>query len=159
MLAQSSRTLSPFALLLIDLDHFKQINDCLGHPAGDQALASVSAAMTSVLRESDFAGRNGGEEFAVMLPDTGLAGALLTAEKIRVAIAGIDLPNNTPLTASLGVALYPDHATNTEKLERLADAALYAAKRAGRNRTEVAGEPPLTPAQNGEAYPTTAEAV
>jgi diguanylate cyclase (GGDEF)-like protein len=139
MLAQASRSLTPLSLLMIDLDHFKNINDTLGHPVGDQALASVGAALRSVLRAGDFAGRNGGEEFAVLLPDTGVDGASATAEKIRVAIAGIDLPGTgLALTASLGIAVYPVHAVNVERLERLADAALYTAKRTGRNRSEVA---------------------
>lgn len=113
MLAQASRTLTHFALILIDLDHFKNINDRLGHPVGDQALASVAAALTTEIRDSDFAGRNGGEEFAVMLPDTDLDGALLSAEKIRLAVAEIGLPDGTTVTASLGVALYPDHHRET----------------------------------------------
>jgi diguanylate cyclase (GGDEF)-like protein len=139
MLAHASRSLTPLSLLMIDLDHFKNINDTLGHPIGDQALASVGAALKSVLRESDFAGRNGGEEFAVLLPDTGIDGAIEAAERIRIAIAGIDLPGTgLVLTASLGIAVYPDHATSTEQLERLADAALYTAKRSGRNRAEIA---------------------
>jgi len=138
MLAQASRSITPFALLLIDLDHFKEINDRLGHPVGDQALANVAAALTSTMRDSDFAGRNGGEEFAVMLPDTDLDGALQAAENIRRAVAGIELPGAAALTASIGVALYPQHATSTDRLERLADAALYVAKRSGRNRVEIA---------------------
>jgi diguanylate cyclase (GGDEF)-like protein len=138
MLAQSSRAMTPFALLLIDLDHFKEINDRLGHPVGDQALASVAAALTGSIRDSDFAGRNGGEEFAVMLPATDLDGAVEAAEKIRLAIAAVTIASDVKLTASLGVAIYPDHATSTEKLERLADAALYVAKRTGRNRVEIA---------------------
>jgi diguanylate cyclase (GGDEF)-like protein len=139
MLAQSSRTLSPLSLLMVDLDHFKEINDQLGHPVGDQALANVGAAISSALRTSDFAGRNGGEEFAVLLPNTDLEGARITAEKIRAAIGAIDLlGTEMALTASLGIAVYPDHATTAENLERLADAALYTAKRLGRNRVEVA---------------------
>jgi diguanylate cyclase (GGDEF)-like protein len=139
MLAHASRSLTPLSLLMLDLDHFKNINDTLGHPIGDQALASVGTALTSILRDSDFAGRNGGEEFAVLLPDTGVEGAMETAERIRLAIAGIDLPGtDLPLTASLGIAVYPEHAVSTEQLERLADAALYTAKRSGRNRAEVA---------------------
>jgi diguanylate cyclase (GGDEF)-like protein len=139
MLAHASRSLSPLALVMVDLDHFKNINDTLGHPVGDQALASVGAALRSVLRASDFAGRNGGEEFAVLLPDTGIDAAMTAAEKIRLAIAGIDIPGTgLELTASLGVAVYPDHAMNVERLERLADAALYTAKRSGRNRVEIA---------------------
>ena len=91
LFAQASTTTSPLALLLIDLDHFKQINDQCGHPVGDQVLASVGAVLRSVLRARDFAGRNGGEEFAVLLPDTEIPAALEIAERIRAAIAG-DLP-------------------------------------------------------------------
>jgi diguanylate cyclase (GGDEF)-like protein len=139
MLAHASRSITPLALLVIDLDHFKTINDQLGHPVGDQALADVGVALSAALRVSDFAGRNGGEEFAVLLPDTNLEGALKAAEKIRIAIADINIPApDITLTASLGVAVYPDHATNAERLERLADAALYTAKRTGRNRVESA---------------------
>ena len=139
MLAQASRTLTPLSLLMLDLDHFKDINDRFGHPVGDQALAGVGAALRSALRASDFAGRNGGEEFAVMLPDTDLAGAVDVAEKIRAAIADITLPGlDVTLSASVGVATYPDHALGADRLIRLADAALYVAKRSGRNRVEVA---------------------
>jgi diguanylate cyclase (GGDEF)-like protein len=139
MLAQASRTITPMTLVLIDIDHFKDVNDRLGHPVGDQALASVGAALSSALRTSDFGGRNGGEEFAVVLPDTDVHGAAATAEKIRLAIANIELPGvELKMTASLGVATYPQHSTSAEGLERLADAALYTAKRAGRNRVEIA---------------------
>ncbi len=139
MVAQASRTMSPMALLILDLDHFKGLNDRFGHQVGDQALANVGAVLRSAVRESDFAGRNGGEEFAVLLPDTDLAGALATAEKIRACIADISLPGlDVTITASIGVAVYPDHAVGPERLERLADSALFAAKRGGRNRVEVA---------------------
>lgn len=138
MLAQASRTLTPMALLLLDLDHFKNLNDTFGHPVGDQALSGVGAALKSVMRDSDFAGRNGGEEFAVLLPDTDTAGALIAAERIRAAIADISLPGvGASVTASVGVAVYPEHATSADQLERLADSALYVAKRSGRNRVEV----------------------
>ncbi len=144
MLAQASRTLTPMSLLLLDLDHFKAVNDRYGHPVGDQTLAGVGAALRATVRASDFAGRNGGEEFAVVLPDTDIGGALLAAEKIRAAIAEITLPGVTAaITASVGVATYPDHATSTDRLERLADSALYVAKRSGRNRVEVATDPGL----------------
>jgi diguanylate cyclase (GGDEF)-like protein len=139
MVAQAARTLTPVSLILIDLDHFKNINDRLGHPVGDQTLASVGAVLRSALRASDFAGRNGGEEFAVVLPDTDVAGATVIAEKIRKAISEVTLPSpELVVTASLGIAVYPRHASTTERLERLADAALYTAKRSGRNRTEIA---------------------
>jgi len=137
--AQAAMTKAPLGLLLLDLDHFKQVNDQYGHAAGDQVLASVGAALRSVLRNRDFAGRNGGEEFAVLLPDTDIAAALETAERVRAAIAEITLPGtDVPVTVSVGVAGFPDHANTLERLERLADAALYVAKRQGRNRVELA---------------------
>jgi diguanylate cyclase (GGDEF)-like protein len=139
LFAQASTTTSPLALLLIDLDHFKQINDRWGHPVGDQVLANVGAVLRGVLRVRDFAGRNGGEEFAVLLPDTQIPAALEIAERIRAAIAGISLSGaDVSVTASLGVVGFPDHATALDRLERLADAALYIAKREGRNRVELA---------------------
>ncbi len=140
MFAQASTTGSPLALLLLDLDHFKQINDQRGHAVGDQVLANVGAVLQSVLRTRDFAGRNGGEEFAVLLPDTAIAAALEIAERVRAAIADITLPStDVSVTASTGVSGYPDHASTLDRLERLADAALYLAKRHGRNRVELAG--------------------
>jgi diguanylate cyclase (GGDEF)-like protein len=139
MFAQASRTSSSLTIVLLDLDHFKQINDRLGHPIGDQVLANVGAVLRSALRPGDFAGRNGGEEFALFLPDTDAAGGYEIAERVRTAIADISLPGvEVPVTASLGVACYPDHAGTPERLERLADAALYVAKRSGRNRTDLA---------------------
>ena len=145
MLAQAARSATPMALLMLDLDHFKNINDRYGHPIGDQALAGVGAALRAALRDSDFSGRNGGEEFTVILPETDTSGAINTAERIRSAIAEITIPGtDVHLTASVGIAIYPDHGTTTERLERLADAALYVAKRTGRNRIEIAAptDPP-----------------
>ncbi len=137
--AQAAATRAPLALLLLDLDHFKQINDKYGHAVGDQVLADVGATLHGVRRARDFAGRNGGEEFAVLLPDTGIAAALEIAERIRAGIAEISLPGtDVPVTVSIGVAGYPDHASTLDRLERLADAALYVAKRQGRNRVELA---------------------
>jgi diguanylate cyclase (GGDEF)-like protein len=142
MLAQASRTLSPLSLLLLDLDHFKDLNDRYGHPVGDQVLANVGAALQAAMRDSDFAGRNGGEEFAILLPDTDVEGALLAAEKIRESIGDITITGTeVHVTASIGIASYPFHGTTTEKLERLADSALYVAKRSGRNRSELAALP------------------
>jgi diguanylate cyclase (GGDEF)-like protein len=139
MFAQASRTGSPLSLILLDLDHFKDINDRFGHPVGDQALANVGAVLRSVLRNADFAGRNGGEEFALLLPSTDVSAAQEIAERVRLAIGDISLPGlDLSLTASLGIAGFPDHASVLDKLERLADAALYLAKRSGRNRIELA---------------------
>jgi diguanylate cyclase (GGDEF)-like protein len=137
--AQASTTKAPLALLLLDLDLFKLINDQRGHAVGDQVLANVGATLRSALRSRDFAGRNGGEEFAVLLPDTEIPAALEIAERIRAAIAEISLPGSeASVTASIGVAGFPDHASTLDRLERLADAALYVAKRQGRNRVELA---------------------
>ena len=139
MFAQASTTGSPLALLLVDLDHFKQVNDQRGHAVGDQVLANVGAVLRSVLRTHDFAGRNGGEEFAVLLPDTEIPAAIGIAERVRAAIAEISLPGtDVSVTASIGVGGFPDHASTLNRLERLADAALYLAKRHGRNRVELA---------------------
>ena len=139
MFAQASTTDSPLALLLLDLDHFKQINDQWGHAVGDQVLANVGAVLQSVLRTRDFAGRNGGEEFAVLLPDTEIPAAMEIAERVRAAIAEISLPGtDVSVTVSVGVGGFPDHASTLDRLERLADAALYLAKRRGRNRVERA---------------------
>ena len=139
MFAQASRTETSMSLLMLDLDHFKGINDRFGHPVGDQVLANVGAVLRAAVRGSDFAGRNGGEEFCVVLPDTDVLGARETADKIRALIADISLPGvDLRITASVGIATYPDHAVSVERLERLADAALYLAKRSGRDRAEVA---------------------
>jgi diguanylate cyclase (GGDEF)-like protein len=142
MIAQSGRTLSPMAVLLLDLDHFKQINDTYGHDRGDAVLAAVGDVLAGALRTSDFVGRNGGEEFIALLPDTGADGALEAAEKLRAAIARLTLPGiDRAITASVGAAIYPQTAAEPESLLRLADRALYAAKASGRNRAELADTP------------------
>jgi diguanylate cyclase (GGDEF)-like protein len=139
MLAQASRTLNPLSAVMLDLDHFKQINDTLGHEKGDEALAAVGDALASSTRAGDFAGRYGGEEFVVLLPDTDKAGALELAEKLRLAVSLLRVPGTErPLTTSCGVASYPADAQDPERLLRLADRALYAAKAAGRNRVAEA---------------------
>ena len=130
---------APLALLLLDLDHFRQVNDQHGHEVGDQVLAGVGATLRAVLRTGDFAGRQGGEEFAILLPDTEIAVALEIAERVRAAIAEISLPGaDVSVTASIGVAGFPDHGSTPDRLERLANAALYVAKRKGCNRVELA---------------------
>src|SRR4051812_21000818 len=141
-IAQAGRTLSPMAVLLLDLDHFKQINDTYGHDRGDAVLTAVGDVLSSALRTSDFVGRNGGEEFVALLPDTGVEGALEAAEKLRIAIGRLTLPGiDRPVTASVGAAVYPHTAADAESLLRLADRALYGAKASGRNRSELADTP------------------
>jgi diguanylate cyclase (GGDEF)-like protein len=162
MVAQASRTASPLAVMIMDLDHFKQINDTYGHGHGDDVLAAIAATMTDTLRASDFVGRYGGEEFLILLPATDLEGGLRAAEKLRRAIATLEVPGvHRDLTASFGLAVLPDHALDGEQLVRLADRALYAAKRAGRNRVAVAeptpredvGAEPESPAASGNGQP------
>ena len=124
---------------MIDLDHFKQINDQLGHSKGDEILAAFGAQLHDLLRESDFAARYGGEEFVVLLPSTGSEGATVLAEKLRLAVRSLHVPGvERTVTISVGVAVLPDHAYDSETLERAADRALYLAKANGRDRTEVA---------------------
>jgi diguanylate cyclase (GGDEF)-like protein len=139
MVAQATRTISPLAALLLDLDHFKQINDLFGHDRGDEVLAAVGVALRNVVRDSDFVGRYGGEEFLVLLPATDQQGAIQLGQAIRHAIAAITLPNfEHPITASVGVALLPQDGGDAVTLFRSADRALYAAKRNGRDRLETA---------------------
>ena len=138
MVAQASRTVSPLSAALLDLDHFKRINDAYGHSRGDEVLAAVAMVLRSSVRESDFVGRYGGEEFLLLLPDTGRDQAAIVAEKVRAAVAGLGLSEiNQPVTASLGVAAVPDDAADADTLLRAADRALYAAKGNGRNRVEL----------------------
>jgi diguanylate cyclase (GGDEF)-like protein len=139
MVAQANRSITPLTAVMLDLDHFKHINDQFGHGKGDEVLAAVGAALGSCLRDSDFAGRFGGEEFLVLLPDTSLEGALQVAEKMRLTVASIQVPGvDRAITVSLGVADLLEHAGNATGLLREADRALYSAKTAGRNRTVTA---------------------
>lgn len=137
---RSKRVGSPFALLMIDLDHFKLVNDTYGHQQGDKVLQSTSWEIQGVLRQYDSAARFGGEEFALLLPETTLGEAALVAERLRQRIASIQFTGSfakLKITASLGIAAIP-HAriASIEDLIRLADDALYSAKRNGRNRVE-----------------------
>jgi diguanylate cyclase (GGDEF)-like protein len=145
MAAHAGRQVSRLAAVLVDLDHFKQVNDIHGHEQGDQALAAVGQILSSTLRVSDFAARYGGEEFLLLLPDTDRHAAREVAEKLRLAIQRTEISQIGALTASFGVAVLPDDAGEAEQLMRKADRALYAAKARGRNRVETAG-PPDVPA-------------
>ncbi|MEO6349366.1 MAG: GGDEF domain-containing protein, partial [Candidatus Limnocylindrales bacterium] len=137
MSAHAGRTLSPLAAVMLDLDHFKQINDLFGHECGDEVLAAVGSTIAETLRESDFAARYGGEEFLLLLPDTDREAALEASERLRTAIGALRVPGeNRNVTASLGIAVLPDDAGDSMQLRRRADQALYAAKRSGRNRVE-----------------------
>ena len=131
--------------IMIDIDHFKSINDNYGHPAGDAVLVKIAAILQENARQYDEVGRYGGEEFAVLLPSTPLAGAVKVAERqrARIADAKIIVDDKTiRVTASFGVAAYPSESIrNIDELLKAADAALYEAKQAGRNRViAAAGE-------------------
>jgi diguanylate cyclase (GGDEF)-like protein/putative nucleotidyltransferase with HDIG domain len=144
VLAERTAQGEPFSLVLIDIDDFKQINDLYGHQVGDDALRFVADALRRGVRGHDSVFRVGGEEFCVVLPGVDHAGALPLAERLRRSVIAIDSP--LPVTVSLGVASYPAHGLTRDELLAQADAGLYASKRAGKNRTTVAGEhgAPLT---------------
>jgi diguanylate cyclase (GGDEF)-like protein len=137
---RAQRNQAPVSLIMIDLDYFKQFNDTYGHPAGDACLRSTAEVLaTLIVRAGDLAARYGGEEFVVLLPNTHRTGALAVAEKIRQAVAALQLPHRQSpagvVTASLGVATLADegdYTTAGDLIER-ADRHLYAAKRSGRN--------------------------
>jgi diguanylate cyclase (GGDEF)-like protein len=129
----------PLALVLLDLDHFKMINDTFGHPEGDAVLREVAGRLKHCTRETDFIARYGGEEFALLLPKTQLGGALTVAERVRSDLAALELTPKRQVTASLGISIFPSEAiTSAEALVRTADDALYEAKRAGRNKVALA---------------------
>ncbi|WP_165973684.1 diguanylate cyclase [Paucimonas lemoignei] len=142
-LARAVRHNKPIALIELDIDHFKKVNDTYGHDAGDLVLSLVSSELKAGIRESDLACRFGGEELVVILPECNREAALERAEKLRQAISRLDILHNGQhignVTASFGVAAYPEHGSEPEHLFRCADQALYSAKRNGRNRVEVAG--------------------
>lgn len=141
---RAGRRVESVSVVLLDIDHFKRVNDDFGHQAGDAVLTEMPRRISSVLREYDCVGRYGGEEFLVVLSSCGLEAAAQVAERIRSAIAKtpFSIPGGVlPITASLGVASTEQLAgTVVEGLVRAADAALYRAKRGGRNRVEVAQE-------------------
>jgi diguanylate cyclase (GGDEF)-like protein len=156
-LAKLRRDGKKAAFLLLDVDHFKRFNDTYGHQAGDEALRKVGAALTATVRASDVVCRYGGEEFLVFLPECGAEEALAKAEAIRHAISVMPLrivgANIPPVTASIGVAIYPDAATSRTDLIQLADRALYRAKADGRDRV-VLSEP--VPASGERQIPASA---
>jgi two-component system, cell cycle response regulator len=133
----------PCAVLVLDLDHFKALNDTYGHATGDTALRELTAVVRSNLRGVDLLGRWGGEEFVALLPETDAAGALDAAERVRVAVAActFTVGGGTHLTCSLGVAAYPHDAEDRDSLVTAADQAMYVAKCLGRNQVRAASDP------------------
>jgi two-component system, cell cycle response regulator len=145
---RASRFQRMLAVLAMDLDRFKEVNDTYGHGAGDAVLVEFARRVRLGLREVDLAFRQGGEEFVVLLPETDWAGAIVVAERLGSIIRGApveipsggaqDAPVRVPITVSIGVAVYPDHATTAQQVLDAADDALYAAKAAGRDTFRVA---------------------
>jgi diguanylate cyclase (GGDEF)-like protein len=137
-LARAGRKVQPLSMILIDIDHFKNINDTYGHGAGDVVLRRVGMTLQQHVRESDIACRVGGEEFSLLLPEASLQTAVQRAEDIRGAVRRMALKYENEdlgaITASFGVAAFPDHGNTLEALIRYADMALYEAKRSGRDR-------------------------
>nr|WP_323806967.1 GGDEF domain-containing protein [Amycolatopsis methanolica] len=146
-LTRAAKAADPLAILMIDLDHFKWINDTFGHPAGDDVLRNLAQLLDEVTRPSDVVGRFGGEEFLVLLPDTDQAAATVAGERIRSAVAGLQIRTTnkrgdqtlvSERTASIGVAVFPDHGDTLPTLMQAADAAVYEAKEGGRNQVRIA---------------------
>jgi diguanylate cyclase (GGDEF)-like protein len=129
-------------LLLLDIDRFKTVNDTWGHPAGDAVIRAVAGRVLNEMRPTDRAARYGGEEFTVLLPETGVQGAMIAAERIRGAMAAtpvaISSDQAVPVTVSIGVAAYPAGGADEQALVLSADKALYAAKQGGRGRVAAA---------------------
>ncbi|MEM1009768.1 MAG: sensor domain-containing diguanylate cyclase, partial [Myxococcota bacterium] len=165
----------PLSVIMMDIDHFKKLNDRYGHPTGDQVLHQVAKVLQDSTREIDIAARYGGEEFAVLLEETDAKGALQLADRLRAAIASLHFcaehvdDELFSITVSIGVASFPQHAEQLSTLFKTADEALYLAKHKGRNRVQLytphrldalplqhASEiPPTAHAQNLEELPQT----
>lgn len=142
LMAMARRKNTPLGFIMMDLDHFKNMNDIYGHEVGDRILKQFAKTVTQSMRETNLIARFGGEEFVVLLPDTDAKSCQLVAERIRKAVAHMSLPsvkeNPIPqITVSLGIAVYPDHGASLEEVLQASDHALYESKRAGRNRATL----------------------
>jgi len=138
-ISRSTRNRTGLSLIILDVDWFKNYNDTLGHPAGDELLRQLANILKETVRDNDIVARYGGEEFAVILPGVEKDGALILADRLRSRVEKFAFPNEEvqpkgKLTISVGIATLPQDATNKEKLIRRADKALYSAKNSGRNR-------------------------
>jgi diguanylate cyclase (GGDEF)-like protein len=141
-LMSARRSGAPCSVLFVDLDHFKRINDSLGHAAGDTVLKAVADTLGSSIRRSDMVGRIGGEEFSIFLPDTDIRSAAVLGEKLRAAVESLTLAiDGKPLkvTASIGVATSAGHEASMAIIQQRADQAMYQAKSQGRNRVSFVG--------------------
>lgn len=150
----------PFCVLMMDIDHFKQVNDSYGHLTGSKTLEEIGSVITNTLRTGDVAARFGGEEFAAFLLDAELAQGIIAAERIRADIENYDFtvlkkgkPSDThKITISIGVACFPEDSSDPIELVEMADSALYRAKRTGRNCVSAYHE--ITPEEINKQMPT-----
>ena len=140
--ARLLRSRQPSTLIMLDIDHFKHVNDTYGHPAGDLVLHAVGVSLAGQIRTNDVLGRIGGEEFAILLADAELEAAEQAAERFRQTLERMVVPHDPPLriTASFGIAALGRDCPNAQLWMKKADHSLYAAKRAGRNRCCTAGQ-------------------
>jgi len=148
--AIARRSGQPLGVAMLDLDHFKELNDAHGHEVGDCVLRQFAKTITESIREANLIARYGGEEFLVVLPETDTKSCLRVAERIREAVMTMTLPSNTsrpipPVTVSIGVATFPEHGETLEEVMLASDKALYESKRRGRNRVSVAPAPDSAP--------------
>ena len=141
-LRRVTRVDAPMAIMMMDLDHFKQFNDTFGHPAGDALLRRLGEVLQAQVRGSDIASRYGGEEFTLVLPDASLKDGQRRAEEIRKQVKGMKVEQGGrslgPVSVSIGLACFPDHGETRDGLLQAADAALYLAKERGRDRVVIA---------------------
>ena len=138
----ATRMRQKLSLIMLDADNFKQINDDAGHDTGDNALRMIADNLRAELRAVDSAARFGGDEFAVILPQADLQGAMIVAERLRRRIAETEIPGFGFMTASFGIATFPTHASSRDTLVVAADRALYRSKTSGRNQVTVASNEP-----------------
>jgi diguanylate cyclase (GGDEF)-like protein len=145
--SRARRSEQPLGVMLVDVDHFKRINDSFGHPAGDAVLRAVGRYLLSLARAEDIPCRYGGEEFVLVMAHASPATVRERAERLRVGVQGLAIEHDGreigPVTLSVGIAMFPEHGDDWRAVLQAADTALYAAKAAGRNRVEMA---PLTEA-------------
>jgi diguanylate cyclase len=145
----------PLSLVMFDIDHFKYFNDTYGHLTGDQVLRLVATSLKQTIKGQDITARYGGDEFAVLLPDTALRQALTVADHIRRAVMSKELKKKSTgemlgrVTVSIGVSML-EPGDNTDSLIERADVCLYAAKRAGRNRVVCEADPEFVTASRGQ---------
>ncbi|HEU4996808.1 MAG TPA: diguanylate cyclase [Gemmatimonadaceae bacterium] len=155
---RSTRNKHEFSVIMVDVDHFKSYNDAFGHPAGDAVLKRVATLLKDSARAVDCVGRYGGEEFAALLPETDSAGALEVAERMRSRVEAERFPERH-VTVSIGVATFPENADQADTIVSVADAALYEAKRSGRNRVVSAAKPQKPARPKAESRKTTEQRV